>query len=164
MADGTTFRAYRQKMTHIVNDSTNKSAQAIIAWVITILTFGYMLPWAIAATRGKSNAGAVGWINLLLGWTIIGWIIALVMACGAHQAIAVAPPAAGLAPPPPPPAKSDPVTGAPLPPQPVLAVDPATGAPVIDPVTGLQMVIDPVSGQPVPQLAEPTPPSAPLAY
>ena len=35
--------------------------------------------------RGKSNSGAVGWINLLLGWSVIGWIIALVMACGAHR-------------------------------------------------------------------------------
>lgn len=44
-----------------------------------------MLPWAVAATRGKSNATAVALINLLLGWTLIGWIVALVMACGAHQ-------------------------------------------------------------------------------
>ena len=44
-----------------------------------------MLPWAIAATRGKSNQAAIGIINLLLGWTFIGWIVALVMACQAHQ-------------------------------------------------------------------------------
>jgi hypothetical protein len=78
-------------MTHITNDSTGKPTQAIIAWVLAVLTVGYLLPWAVAATRGKSNAGAIGWINLLLGWTLIGWIIALVMACGAHQTVAVSP-------------------------------------------------------------------------
>jgi hypothetical protein len=80
-------------MTHITNDSTGKPVQATTAWIIAIVTLGYMLPWAVAATRGKSNAGAIGWINLLLGWTLIGWIIALVMACGAHQTVAVSPPA-----------------------------------------------------------------------
>ncbi len=61
-----------------------KPVQALTAWIIAIITLGYMLPWAIAATRGKSNSGAIGWLNLLLGWSVIGWIIALVMACGAH--------------------------------------------------------------------------------
>ena len=60
-----------------------------VAGALAIVTLGYMLPWAIAATRGKSNAGAIGWINLLLGWTGIGWIVALVMACTAHQSSAV---------------------------------------------------------------------------
>lgn len=63
---------------------TAKPVQATTAWIIAILTMGYMLPWAIAATRGKSNSGAIGWLNLLLGWSVIGWIIALVMACGVH--------------------------------------------------------------------------------
>jgi hypothetical protein len=74
-------------------DKSGKPVQVIIAWVVTVLTVGYMLPWAIAATRGKSNSGAIGWLNLLLGWSIVGWIIALVMACGAHQPAAAAPPA-----------------------------------------------------------------------
>jgi hypothetical protein len=62
------------------------AAEVVIAWIVTIVTLGYMLPWAIAATRGKSNSGAIAVLNLLLGWTFIGWIIALVMACSAHQA------------------------------------------------------------------------------
>jgi len=55
------------------------------AWVLTVLTLGYLLPWAVAASRGKSNSLAVGLVNLFAGWTLVGWIIALVMACGAHQ-------------------------------------------------------------------------------
>ena len=59
--------------------------QIAIAWVLTIFTVGYFLPWAVAATRGKSNAAAIGLLNFLLGWTLIGWIIALVMACGSDR-------------------------------------------------------------------------------
>jgi T4 superinfection immunity protein/uncharacterized protein DUF2510 len=62
------------------------SAEVVIAWVFAVVTLGYMLPWAIAATRGKSNSVAIAVLNLLLGWTFIGWIIALVMACSSDQA------------------------------------------------------------------------------
>jgi len=72
---------------HIQTDRGSKPIQALFAWLITILSIGYMLPWAIAATRGKSNSGAIGWLNLLVGWTLIGWIAALVMAVGAHQVV-----------------------------------------------------------------------------
>lgn len=74
-------------MTQFITDKRDKGVQTVIAWILTILTAGYMLPWAIAATRGKSNSGAIGWINLLVGWTLVGWIIALVMACSSHQVI-----------------------------------------------------------------------------
>ena len=37
-----------------------------------------MLPWAVAALRGKSNHWTIFWINLLGGWTVILWIVALV--------------------------------------------------------------------------------------
>ena len=74
----------RMTTPHIVSDKTGKPIQSTLAWIIAVCTLGYMLPWAIAATRGKANAGAIGWLNLLLGWTFIGWIVALVMACGAH--------------------------------------------------------------------------------
>lgn len=81
--------AQQQPPRRVVSDAKFKPAQLTVAWVIAVLTAGYMLPWAIAATRGKSNSGAIGLLNLLLGWTIIGWIVALVMACGSHQKVAV---------------------------------------------------------------------------
>lgn len=59
----------------------------VIAWLLALITVGYMLPWAVAATRGKSNHGAIAVLDLFLGWSLIGWIIALVMACQAHQAV-----------------------------------------------------------------------------
>lgn len=51
----------------------------VIAWVSAVLTLGYFLPWAVAATRQKSNTLAIGLLNFLAGWTLIGWIAALVM-------------------------------------------------------------------------------------
>ncbi len=57
-----------------------------IAWIAAIVTVAYMLPWAVAATRQKSNALAIGLLNLLAGWTMIGWIAALVLACLAEPA------------------------------------------------------------------------------
>ena len=57
----------------------------VIAWIIAVLTGLYMLPWAIAATRNLANHGAIALINFLLGWTVIGWIVALVMACRAKK-------------------------------------------------------------------------------
>jgi hypothetical protein len=62
-----------------------------VAWLLAIFTLGYMLPWAIAATRGKANHGGVAAINVLLGWTFVGWVVALVMACTAHQVAAAGP-------------------------------------------------------------------------
>ena len=52
-----------------------------IAWIFAVFSFGYFLPWAIAATRQKSNTLAIGLLNFLVGWTVIGWIAAAVMAC-----------------------------------------------------------------------------------
>ena len=50
-----------------------------VALIVAIASGLYMLPWAIAAFRDVKYWG-VFWVNLLAGWTIIGWIIALVMA------------------------------------------------------------------------------------
>ena len=69
----------------VMTDARTNGAEVAIAWIVTVLSLGYMLPWAIAATRGKSNSWTVGLVNFLLGWTLIGWVVALVMACTAHQ-------------------------------------------------------------------------------
>lgn len=76
-------------MDDIITDKRGRPFQTVFGWIIAILSAGYMLPWAIAATRGKSNTGAIFWLNLLLGWTLVGWIIALVMACTSHQVLGI---------------------------------------------------------------------------
>ena len=60
----------------------------VVAVVAAILTAGYLLPWAIAAVRDVPH-WSVFWVNLLLGWTIIGWIVALVMSLRAQRQIIV---------------------------------------------------------------------------
>jgi hypothetical protein len=40
----------------------------------------YLLPFIVAQTRRASNVGAVFGVNLLFGWSVVGWIVALVMA------------------------------------------------------------------------------------
>jgi hypothetical protein len=57
------------------------AVHVVIAWIFALVSFLYFLPWAIAATRGRPNTGGVFLVNLLVGWTVIGWIAALVMAC-----------------------------------------------------------------------------------
>lgn len=49
---------------------------------ILILLFAilYFLPWIIAGQRDHPNNAAIGLLNLFLGWTLIGWVIALVWA------------------------------------------------------------------------------------
>ena len=45
------------------------------------LGFGmYFLPSIVAFARSKRDAGAILVLNLFLGWTAIGWVIALVWA------------------------------------------------------------------------------------
>ena len=41
----------------------------------------YFAPAIIAGCNGKRNWFAIFVLNLLVGWTFIGWIVALVWAC-----------------------------------------------------------------------------------
>ena len=70
-------------------ESKSWTTTKVVAVIVAILTAGYMLPWAIAAVRGNANAWPVFWVNLLLGWTVIGWIIALVMSIKEHKVLAI---------------------------------------------------------------------------
>jgi len=73
----------------VVTDRKGRPVSAIVAIVVAILTGGYMLPWAIAAVRGTANSWTVFWVNLLLGWTVVGWIVALWMAIREHRILAI---------------------------------------------------------------------------
>lgn len=67
--------------THIVVAERKPYASTftkVIAVLVVVFTGFYMLPWGIAAIRDVPHWG-VFWVDLLTGWTIIGWIVALVM-------------------------------------------------------------------------------------
>jgi hypothetical protein len=46
----------------------------------------YFVPTMVAATRGHQSLGSILVINLFLGWTLIGWVVALAMAVGPAKA------------------------------------------------------------------------------
>ncbi len=62
------------------------TATKVVAVVAAVLTGGYLAPWAVAAVRDVPH-WSVFWVNLLLGWTIVGWIVALVMALRAQRLV-----------------------------------------------------------------------------
>ncbi|WP_417788339.1 superinfection immunity protein [Stutzerimonas xanthomarina] len=41
----------------------------------------YFLPLIIAVIKNKRNMLAISMLNLFAGWTLLGWIAALVWAC-----------------------------------------------------------------------------------
>jgi ABC-type sugar transport system permease subunit len=52
----------------------------LFAILITIFSLFYFLPFAIAFNRKRANTGAIFALNLFLGWSLIGWVFALVWA------------------------------------------------------------------------------------
>ena len=69
-------------------ESRSWTTTKVVAVVVAILTAGYMLPWAIAAVRDVPH-WSVFWVNLLLGWTLIGWVVALVMSLRQQRQVIV---------------------------------------------------------------------------
>ena len=53
---------------------------------IAVLFVMYWLPAIIAVLRRTPSALGVAAVNFLLGWTIIGWFVALIMALAAMPA------------------------------------------------------------------------------
>ena len=49
----------------------------------------YFLPTIVALVRHKQNVVSILLLNLFLGWTLIGWIVALVWASTVDAPIAV---------------------------------------------------------------------------
>ena len=45
----------------------------------------YLVPMIVAGGRRHRNLLAVSMLNIFLGWTFLGWVVALVWACMATQ-------------------------------------------------------------------------------
>jgi hypothetical protein len=50
----------------------------LIVWAVGIAI--YMVPTIVAVRSAKRNAGVIFILNLVLGWTVVGWVVALVWA------------------------------------------------------------------------------------
>lgn len=53
-------------------------------WLL-LIGLAYFLPTVVAAMRRHHQGGAIFLLNLLLGWTFLGWVIALVWSATAVQ-------------------------------------------------------------------------------
>ena len=51
------------------------------ALIVVLLVAAYWAPSITAAVRRVPNTGSVIVVNLFAGWTVVGWIVALAMAC-----------------------------------------------------------------------------------
>jgi hypothetical protein len=58
---------------------------AVLLLIIVAAVAFYFIPTIVAFARKHHQAGAVFAINLLLGWTLIGWVVALAMSLSAHR-------------------------------------------------------------------------------
>jgi len=54
---------------------------------LLLLTLLYFLPSIVG--KDKKDAGAIFLVNLLLGWTVVGWVAAMVWACAADHPVYV---------------------------------------------------------------------------
>lgn len=52
---------------------------------LAVMFIGYFLPWIIALLRGTRSNGGIFLLNLLLGWTMIGWVVALIWSIAAER-------------------------------------------------------------------------------
>ncbi|HSR83485.1 MAG TPA: superinfection immunity protein [Streptosporangiaceae bacterium] len=86
------------------SSGSNAGSAVAAVFIILISIVFYFVPTIVAlARRGEANTGGVVVLNFFLGWTGIGWVIALVMACRTvtRQPVYYAPPP-GWTPPGPP--------------------------------------------------------------
>jgi uncharacterized membrane protein len=65
-------------------DSTASDSGSVGGSIVILIigAFFYVVPIIVAASRHTINKGAVSVVTILLGWTVLGWIIALAMAAG----------------------------------------------------------------------------------
>jgi hypothetical protein len=65
----------------------------LLAWLAI-----YLLPTIIAASRHHPNRTAIILVNVLLGWTAIAWVVALIWAFALPAKIVVVQPPPGASP------------------------------------------------------------------
>ncbi|WP_256807780.1 superinfection immunity protein [Bradyrhizobium sp. Bra64] len=48
--------------------------------IIGLVIAAYFMPAIVASNRGHQNTAAIVVLNIFLGWTLLGWVVALVWA------------------------------------------------------------------------------------
>jgi hypothetical protein len=62
--------------------------------VLACALFIYLLPTYVAWAKKHTNFAAIAMLNVLLGWTFVGWVVALVWAMSKPAVITVVVPPA----------------------------------------------------------------------
>lgn len=63
----------------VLNDGAAGVGGVLAVLVIAVLSIAaYFIPTIIAIARSHDNQWAIAAVNLLLGWSFIGWVVALV--------------------------------------------------------------------------------------
>jgi hypothetical protein len=55
-----------------------RACEVAIVAVTTLLVIGYLLPSLVAIARGHQSWWEIVAFNLLLSWTVLGWVFALI--------------------------------------------------------------------------------------
>ncbi len=81
--------------------NNNDFASSVLLLVVFV---PYFIPTIVALSRGMHNKGSIIVVNVFLGWTLIGWVVALAMACAGKKSTSVnsfghEPPRSNLPPP-----------------------------------------------------------------
>lgn len=64
-----------------MEDATASDWIGLILYVgiMLVISVGfYIIPTVVAAVRKHQNVAAIAALNLLLGWTLLGWVVAMV--------------------------------------------------------------------------------------
>ncbi len=82
-----------------MGQTSNSPGELIIGVALLVLLLWlYFLPAWLARKRQHNNLTALFVLNLLLGWTLLGWVAALIWALAEAPKVAVATPAPSSAP------------------------------------------------------------------
>ncbi|MGO4382089.1 superinfection immunity protein [Pseudoduganella sp. RAF53_2] len=58
----------------------------LIGLFVFVILFGlYFIPAGVALNKKSPQFGAIFALNLLLGWTFLGWVVSLVWAMALHD-------------------------------------------------------------------------------
>ena len=70
--------AIRGENTMLAAITEGQVAVSLFAWGVVLLI--YFMPTIAAANRKHHNTGPIAVVNIFLGWTLIGWVVALAWA------------------------------------------------------------------------------------
>jgi hypothetical protein len=60
-----------------------KILRVIFLILVAAMTCGYLIPAVVSSLRRHPDAGSIWLLNILLGWTVIGWLWVLVKSASA---------------------------------------------------------------------------------